>query len=102
MWRLSSVWSCALLFSFLLRPSEAAFRPHVLSQPAPDGTRVTISGRTVVTVRAGSGELLPLDRAERVVWNLQSFLDGGGAPWQIRPAPVPGAWAVFGGETPLI
>jgi hypothetical protein len=102
MWRLSSVMSCALLFSILLRPSEAAFRPHVVSQPAPDGMRVTISGRTVVTVRVGNGELLPLDRAERVVWNLQLFLDGGGAPWQVRPVPVPGAWAVFGGETPLI
>src|SRR5262245_37349181 len=102
MWRLSSVWAGALLFVISLGPIEAAFRPHIASQAAPEGMRVTISGRTVATVRTGQGELLPFDRAERVVANLQSFLETGGAAWQVHPVPLGRAWIVLGGEMPLV
>jgi hypothetical protein len=99
---MSSVAIALCLVLLLARPCEGAFRPRILSQASSTGVRVTISDRPVATVRTGTVELLPLDRAERFIANLYQFLDGGGAPWQIRPVRLGAHWAVSGPATPLI
>jgi hypothetical protein len=99
---MSSVIRILCLAFFLMRPCEGAFRPQILSETVPTGVRVTISGVPVATVRTGSEELLPLDRAERFIANIYLFLDAGGAPWQIRPVRVGSVWVVYGGTMPLI
>lgn len=92
-----------LLLLFTSCPSLAAFQPPIRSQPVARGVQVLVSHRVVATVRTGEGGLLPLDRAERLVWSLRQFLEEGGSGWQLRAAPYGNSsWAVYGGETALI
>lgn len=102
-WRPSRLFFTLVWLLIGLRPAEARFVPSIRSQPVARGVQIVVSGRAIATVRAAEEELVPLDRAERFVWNLRQFMEGGGACWQVRPAPYGvQSWAVYGGEAAFV
>lgn len=98
-WRPSRLLFAVVGLCFSLRPAGAAFIPPVRTQPVSGGVQVVVNGRPIASVRSADEELLPLDRAERFVANLQRFLEAGGAGSQVRPAPYGvQSWAIYGGQ----